>query len=114
MSFLKRILNSGTPGDPAQGETLRDLGLSRDEINTLHFARAETQTQLGAMARRFGLSRVDLEADKGQAIDISVKCAKCKHAGSCADFLTDRGEFDIGDCPNSDTYARLAAKKAQR
>lgn len=111
MSFLSTIEKMAQPGDALSGEALRDLGLTRSEVTALQYARPETRQQLEAMARRFGLEPKDIGADRWQALDISLNCAKCGKAGACANFLTDRGTFDLGDCPNSGTYAELAGQK---
>lgn len=108
MSFLSTISRMARPGEGLSGDALRDLGLTRAEVQALQYARPETRQQLEAMARRFGLTPKDLNADRWRALDISLNCAKCGKSRSCANFLTDRGAFDLVDCPNSGTYEALA------
>lgn len=107
-SFIERLTR---PGERVDGDALRDLGLTRSEMHTLQFARPEMSQQLKAMARKFGLEPHDILADRWQAIDLSMACAKCKKAGACANFLTDRGTFDLSDCANAGVYSELAEAK---
>ena len=107
-TFFDRLTQ---PREWVDGDALRDLGLTRSEMQTLQFARPEMGQQIKSMARKFGLEAHDLAADRWQALDISLACAKCKKATACANFLTDRGTFDVGDCANASTYAELAEAK---
>lgn len=109
MSMLDRLTR---PSEWVDGDALRDLGLTRSELNTIQFARPEMGQQIKAMARKFGLEPSDINADRWQALDISLACATCKQAGACANFLTDRGSFELSDCANAETYTEIAAGKA--
>ena len=111
MSFMTMIDRLTGPRESIDGDALRDLGLTRSEPNILRFARPEMRQQLEAMARRFGLQPEDLSEDRWQSLDISLACARCKKARSCANFLAEKGDFEIGDCPNSETYAEMAEAK---
>ena len=111
MSFMTIIDRLTSPSECIDGDALRDLGLTRSELNILRYARPEMQQQLQAMARRFGLQPKDLTADRWQNLDISLACARCKKARSCASFLADQGEFEVGDCPNAQTYSDIAEAK---
>ena len=108
MSFFSTISRIAGPGSGLSGDALRDLGLTRAEVQALQYARPETRQQLEAMARRFGLAPKDLSVDRWQELEISLNCAKCGKSRDCANFLTGRGSFDLGDCPNSGTYKALA------
>lgn len=112
MSFLATINTMARADESLAGEALRDLGLTRNEVMALQYARPEMRQQLEAMAGRFGLTIDDLSEDRWRALDISLACARCKKAGECANFLTGRGAFDVDDCPNSEAYVDMAGAKA--
>ncbi len=111
MSMMSMIDRLTKPAEWVDGDALRDLGLTRSEMDVIQFARPEVGQQTKAMARKFGLDPSDINADRWQALDITLACAKCKKAGACANFLTDRGTFELSDCSNAETYTEMAEAK---
>ena len=111
MSFMSIIERMTRSGDGLDGDALRDLGLTRHELNALKNARPEVRTQYEAMGRLFGLMPEDISSDRWQQLEVTLACTKCKKSTSCASFLAGHGDFLVDGCPNAQTYADLAEAK---
>ena len=111
MGFMSIIEKVTKPGEWLDGDALRDLGLTRYELNALRSARPEVQSQYEAMARLFGLMPEDISANRWQQLDVTLACTKCKKSTACARFLAGQGDFLVADCPNAETYGDLAEGK---
>ena len=111
MGFMSIIGNMTKPGEWLDGDALRDLGLTRYELNALKNARPEVRDQYEAMGRLFGLRPDDIAADRWQQLDVTMACTQCKKSTACAKFLAGKGEFLVDSFPNAQTYADLAEAK---
>lgn len=103
-TYLARYETSAQPDDFVP----MDLGLTRAEFNSLRHSRANMVDQIKAMSGRFGASMADINADRWAQVDISLVCADCKKARACQRFLNGKGNFEISECPNAETFTEVA------
>lgn len=89
---------------------LHDMGVSRNELQSIVGIGAEVDTRQMAMAHRHGLDSFDLRRHPQDLIASNQACAKCGHVGECASYLaSDAPAVDSATfCPNYELYQQLA------
>lgn len=92
-----------------------DLGLSREELQSLAASRPQMRQQMLRMAARFGLDKADVSYPKWRALTVVHACKTCARPQACFRYLTgvEEGGFDPSECPNAATYSEIAARKSE-
>ena len=95
-------------------ETLRDLAVSRAELEGIVGARAGLPSQMLEMAARFGLDQSDIAQPRWRALEILDTCRHCEHSKACFDFLIGSRDQDFSEmqCPNAERYTETALEGA--
>jgi hypothetical protein len=94
---------------------LIDLGLSRDQMRALIEIPKGVTDRVAAMAAIFGISDVELAADRSEYVDVLCNCKGCRSLGDCGQELS-KGDMadpeNCGFCVNAGTFADHARRSA--
>lgn len=112
--FLKRE-RSRAEIDAMSDAQVAETGLLRSDLYAIAATRPQMRQQMLRMAATYGLDEVDVSRPRWRALECVHACKTCTQPQACFRYLTgvEQGGFDPADCPNAQTYAEVAAQKAQ-
>ena len=89
---------------------LRDLAMSRDDLESMVGIGPEVNQRQMTMAHRHGLGEQDLRRHPQDLVASTRACAHCGHIGECARFLASDAPVaaSAAFCPNHVLYEQLA------
>lgn len=90
---------------------LSDLGVSRDQAQTLAAMPAVVPERVRAMGAVFGLSSDDLARDRVEWVQMIETCAQCPSIPQCRQFMRQDGHpspAGAGFCPNHALFEQHA------
>ncbi|MCB1395748.1 MAG: hypothetical protein KDJ98_07170 [Rhodobacteraceae bacterium] len=99
-------------------ESLRGLGMTRDQARMLNALPDDVPARVAAMARVHGLSDAEILADIDRWYALLQTCNQCRDLPSChrflaredLDTLADEGPVETPFCPNTAVFAAMAAR----